>query len=128
MPLQQTKEQERAKQAWVDIREVKGQGYEGKYGSLARKFPVLVLTNGLGHALAFLRAKGKEHHQNLYRHFSVWVTSEIYDSVPGTNGLMEKIIEDDSNTYRRATTEALAFAVWIKRFAEAELQSEEDDN
>jgi len=128
MPLQQTKEQERAKQAWADISQVRGQSYEGKYGSLARKFPVLVLTNGLGHALAFLRAKGKEHHQSLYSHFSVWVTSQTYDANPGTNDLLERIIEDDSNAYRRATTEALAFAVWIKRFAEAELQAEEEDN
>lgn len=128
MPLQQTKEQERAKQAWADISQVKGQKHEGKYGSLARKFPVLVLTNGLGHALAFLRAKGKDHHKELYRHFSEWVTWEVYDARPGTNDLLEKIIEDDSGAYRRATTEALAFAVWIKRLAEAELEAEEDDN
>lgn len=128
MPLQQTKEQERARQAWADISEVNGQPCEGKYGSLARKFPVLVLTNGLGHSLAFLRAKGKDHHKALYRHFSTWVTWEIYDARPGTNDLLERIIEDGSDTYRRATTEALAFAVWIKRFAEAELREEEDDN
>ena len=128
MPLQQTKEQERARHAWTDISQVKSQDYKGKYGSLARKFPVLVLTNGLGHALAFLRAKGKAHHKTLYSHFSVWVTSQIYEASPGTNDLLERIIEDDSSNYRRATTEALAFAVWIKRFAEGELPHEEDED
>src|SRR5262249_10096015 len=99
-----------------------------RYGSLARKFPVLVITNGLGHALAFLCAKGKEHHKALYHHFSVWVTSETYEENPGTDDLLQRITEGDSNTYRSATAEALAFAVWIKRFAEAELPQEEDED
>src|SRR5207244_643045 len=114
----------------------KGQGYEGKYGSLAKKFPALVLTNGLGQALAFLRAKGKDskgrdkpEFQNLYRHISIWVSSQIYNQKDGK--LLERLIGDvagaacDSNTYRRATAETLAFMTWLKRFAEAELTSED---
>jgi CRISPR type III-B/RAMP module-associated protein Cmr5 len=33
----------------------------------------------------------------------------------------------DSQNYRLATSEALAFLQWLKRFAEAELDSEDDD-
>jgi CRISPR-associated protein Cmr5 len=130
MSLQRTQDQERAGAAWGDVSSVKGQGYETKYSSLTKKFPALVLTNGLGQALAFLRAKGKDEHKVLYRHISVWVSGRIYN---GTNDdkLLERLIGGvrgascDSNTYRHATTEALAFISWLKRFAEAELRSEE---
>jgi CRISPR-associated protein Cmr5 len=130
-----TKDQERARAAWSNIQSVKTQGYEAKYSSLAKKFPTLVLTNGLGQTLAFLRAKGKDskgrdkpEFQNLYQHISSWVSNQMYET--GDNKLLERLIgsvpnaPSDSDTYRRAQTEALAFAVWLKRFAEAELKSE----
>lgn len=127
-PLQQTKEQERAAKAWAYIADVKGKTFEGKYGGRVKELPALILTNGLGQTLAFLRAKGKGNPnapQTLYGHLSEWVMSEIASGQQ--DSLLEWIIGQDSSTYRRATTEALAFTVWLKRFAEAELKSEEPD-
>jgi CRISPR-associated protein Cmr5 len=124
--LQKTIEQKRASTAWDNIQEVKNEKFEAKYSGWAKKFPALVLTNGLGQALAFLRAKNKDEHRALYTHFSRWVTSQIYRK--SDDELLEHLIGPHSNSgdYRRATTEALAFAAWLKRFAEAELKSEED--
>ncbi len=122
-------DQARALQAWTLIakednpEKVKSKEWEGKYGSLVKNFPAMIVTNGLGQALAFLKAKKKEHHLGLYRHVSGWVTKEIYGV---TGDLLEKIIADNSANYRRATTETLAFVAWLKRFAEAELKSEEE--
>jgi CRISPR-associated protein Cmr5 len=45
---------------------------------------------------------------------------------PGTGSALEWILRQDSSTYRRATTESLAFLNWLKRFAEAELKIEEE--
>ncbi|MBI4749716.1 MAG: type III-B CRISPR module-associated protein Cmr5 [Acidobacteria bacterium] len=128
MSRQRTIEQARATAAWNNIQEVKGQDFEAKYSSWAKKFPALVLNNGLGQALAFLRAKNKDEHQALYSHFSRWVTSQIYRT--SDNELLERLIGSHSNSldYRHATTETLAFAGWLKRFAEAELKSEEDQS
>jgi CRISPR-associated protein Cmr5 len=100
------------------------------YSSLARKVPMLVLTNGLGQTLAFLKAKGKndpaDEHTVLFRHLSRWVLSQVAPSSPATNGdLLQWVLQNDSAAYRRATTEALAFLTWLKRFAEAELPTEE---
>jgi len=100
------------------------------YSSLARKVPMLVLTNGLGQTLAFLKAKGKndpaDEHTVLFRQLSRWVLDQI---APNTSAsipdLLHWILENDSAAYRRATTEALAFLNWLKRFAEAELPTEE---
>lgn len=128
MSLQQTKEQERAAKAWEYVTAVKGQPFAGEYGGWVKKLPALVLTNGLGQTLAFLRAKGKgkpNAPQMLYDHLSEWVMDEVAPGQP--DSLLEWLIKQDSATYRRATTESLAFIVWLKRFAEATLKAKEPD-
>jgi CRISPR-associated protein Cmr5 len=35
------------------------------------------------------------------------------------------VLQNDSAAYRRATIESLAFLTWLKRFAEAELPTED---
>ena len=120
-------EQERAQTAWEAVAAFKrshNQDDRDSYAALAKKFPMMVLTNGLGQALAFLRAKGKDEHKALYRHFSKWVSGEVYG--PSDEKLLERLIGaepggSDSNMHRRATVETLAFAGWLKRFVEAEL-------
>jgi CRISPR-associated protein Cmr5 len=130
--LQKTLEQKRAEQAWECVQKVtkKSQEFKKKYGSLARKVPMLVLTNGLGQTLAFLKAKGKsdpaDEHTVLFRHLSDWVLSQVAPNTTASNGdLLQWVLHNDSVAYRRATTEALAFLNWLKRFAEAELPTEE---
>lgn len=134
---QQTLEQQRAARAWVDVSKVKGQDFKGKYGGLVRKLPAHVTGNGLGQALAFLRAKsavkpGKQPsaenlaHGTAYRHLSSWVMSQLDpEGQKSGKSLLEWLLEQNSDVYRRATTEALAFLVWLKRFAEAELPEED---
>lgn len=113
----------RAAEAWKNIQSVKSQAYQAKYGSLARKMATLIQVNGLGQTLAFLKAKGKEHHNQMFAHLSEWVCSRT----SGTGNLLDRILTIDSQSYRLATSEALAFLQWLKRFAEAELGSEEDN-
>jgi len=119
--LQKTKDQQRAAQAWKNISDVKAKAFEGLYGGWVKKLPALILTNGLGQALAFLLAKGKrqEAAKTLYDHLSKWIMAEVAQ-VQGVK-LLDWLIKHDSAHYRRATTEALAFVNWLKRFAEAEL-------
>lgn len=122
MATRQTTEQERAKSAWKNVDEIEAASEKGKkeYASLARGLPALIQTNGLGQALAFLRAKGKndptKQHSVIYKHLSVWVCSRMPQE-PGN--LLEWIITQDSGMYRRATREALAYSLWLRRFAEA---------
>jgi len=139
--LQQTLGQKRARQAWEDINSVKHQDFKDKYSTVVKKLPMLIITNGLGQTLAFLRAKstpkpGKppsdenKAHKAAYEHLSFWVTEQIYGT--RDDKLLERIIgtmqgiPGNSQTYRLATAEALAYLAWLKRFAEAELPTEED--
>jgi CRISPR-associated protein Cmr5 len=114
----------RAKDAWEKIQSVKDQGYRAEYGSLARKMPTYIQVNGLAQTLAFLKAKGKEHHTQMFQHLSDWVCSHLKS---GTGNLFDRILIMESQRYRLATSEALAYLQWLKRFAEAhELGSKEN--
>jgi len=137
--LRQTLEQKRAKYAWekiVRIDERKRKDYRG----IVQRFPSLIQTNGLGQALAFLKAKAKdkEHseHQYLYNHLEEWLISDkgpipIYpDPAPNEKEgfkLINRLISNDSTNYRHATMEALALMKWLKRFAEALAPEDKDE-
>ncbi|EKQ67333.1 CRISPR type III-B/RAMP module-associated protein Cmr5 [Leptolyngbyaceae cyanobacterium JSC-12] len=110
----------RAEAAWKDIQGINATDKE--YGSLAREMPTLIQVNGLAQTLAFLKAKNKTHHQNIFKHLSDWVCQQL-----GLQGdLLERVLEMDSQLYRRATAESLAFLQWLKRFAEAKIEKSED--
>jgi CRISPR-associated protein Cmr5 len=129
--LQQTLEQKRAKKAWEDVQSVASHSkddFKKKYGSLARRVPMLVLTNGLGQTLAYLRSKGKDEsneHNVLFRHLSDWTMSQVAPNERDQD-LLAWVLNNDSAAYRRATAEALTYLTWLKRFAEAVLPTEED--
>jgi CRISPR-associated protein Cmr5 len=54
---------------------------------------------------------------------SNWVRQEVKPS--SSADLLQWVANDaETSEYRRATVEALAFLVWLKRFAEAELGEE----
>lgn len=118
-------EQDRAKHAWQCVNEVKNQSFAGDYRSIAVKTPSLILTNGLGQTLAFLKAKGKgdpsNEHEVLYQHITRWLKQQL----KLTDDLLGWIVNSaNSQQYRLATMEALALLQWLKRFAEAVLPKE----
>ncbi len=124
MSQQRSLEQQRAEAAWKRVTAVKGQGYAGKYGQLARSAPADIQANGLGQTLAFWNAKGEAHHRDLFNHVSDWVKGQI--KFTDANLLQWIVNTADTDGYRRATAEAIAFLIWLKRFAEAELPKEGD--
>jgi CRISPR-associated protein Cmr5 len=117
-----TLEQERAKHAWDCVQEVKDKPFAGDYRTIAVRVPSLIVTNGLGQTLAFLKAKGKgepgNEHEVLYRHLTDWVGRKVN----ADGDLLSWLVNTaTSQQYRLATMEALALLQWLKRFAEAEL-------
>jgi CRISPR-associated protein Cmr5 len=110
----------RAEAAWKAVQEIAATDKE--YGSLAREMPTLIQVNGLAQTLAFLKAKNKTHHQNMFKHLSGWVCQQLGLQ----SNLLESVLGMDSQLYRRATAESLAFLQWLKRFAEAKLGANEN--
>ncbi|GCF11707.1 type III-B CRISPR module-associated protein Cmr5 [Dictyobacter arantiisoli] len=143
----QNSEQRRGRHAWTSIQEIKGltdkshKEREKKYRSLARGFNAMLQINGLGQTFGFICAKSKPDKQksevrNEYYYFAQHITNWMKENFRANNiAVMEKeqngfltwIIDNDTTSadYRRATTECLALGVWLRRFAEAELEGEE---
>jgi CRISPR-associated protein Cmr5 len=126
-----------------------------EYVNQVKKLPSLIMTNGLGQTLAFLAAKAKTKEDErtkqktidtgkteglLYTHIEGWLTRTSQEGEPyrapyseALNGegaeparLLFRIARADSATYRRATTEALAFCSWLKSCADALQESKTD--
>ena len=125
---QQRLEQVRAKRAWDDVQSVKTRPFAKKYKSLARGAAADIQTNGLGQTVGFWLSKRADEHGAISGHLSRWVSGQVCPA--GTSHLMNWIMHPDTSTdaYRRATAEAMAYLAWLKRFAEAEIEGEPEDN
>lgn len=129
MSLLQTKEQERAKAAWdcvENANKLSDDQFKKEYRSNALKLPTLILTNGLGQTLAFLKSKGKrdlsKSEEKVYRDIEGWLKRPgVINWGTAQGELIERIMKINSDKYRLVTTEALAFINWLKRFADAVL-------
>jgi len=80
--------------------------------------------NSLGQACATLlaQAKGessdKDAHKRLFDHLEDWLCGS--DAPVGLNKpLMNALVQSDQATYFHAQSEALAYLVWLKKFAQA---------
>jgi CRISPR-associated protein Cmr5 len=120
-------EQKRAVEAWSCIQCVKTSKFKKEYRSVVMKLPSLILTNGLGQTLAFLKSKGKgdvsKSEEKVYQDLQGWLTKpNTINWGKATQGeLIERIMAIDSNKYRMVTMESLSFLNWLKRFADAVL-------
>ena len=142
VPQRRNSEQERGRQAWEAIREIQqhhNDSLEKEYRSLVRRLNTMIQVNGLGQTLGFLKAKGKNDSNRaqhlLLKHLTEWMSVPHHFATEnrapidqGYDGLLRWITDEGttSTDYRRATTECLAFGIWLRRFAEGELK--EPDN
>ena len=100
---------------------------KNKYKSGAKKLPVLIKTNGLGQALAFINERD-EGNKKLYDMIAEWLTCKQLIETGGSVDLVEVVINEPSNKYRQLTTETLALLNWVRRFVDSLMKSVEDDN
>jgi CRISPR-associated protein Cmr5 len=134
-------EQERGRVAWQRVLVIKtnpSKDVRKEYRSLARGLNAMIQINGLGQTLGFFYAKGKNDshkaHTCVLQHLTDWMCGEDQQKQPHfsaanrevllTKGLLAWVTDSETSSadYRRATTECLAFGVWLSRFAEAELE------
>ena len=119
-----TLEQRRAAHALKQIEKVKGRNDAGDYKSYSESLPATIVMNGLGQACATLLAQArgessdKDAHRRLYDHLEDWLCgSEARIGV--SKPLIEALVQSDQSTYCHAQVEALAYLVWLKKFAQA---------
>ena len=99
------------------------------FRSYARKIPQMILSNGLGQTLAFVKAKAKDGnaYELIYSQLTDYLRSDSTARIQmrGDGELIEWVITLDSEKYRFITEEILAFLSWLKRFAEGMIDVEE---
>ena len=124
----QTIEQGRAKFAYDKVKEIadldpdnvhldkqeaaRRRSRQKKYKTGAKKLPVLIKTNGLGQALAYIQTRNT----TLYQQLTSWLRDN--GLIQEDDDLVGAVINMPSNKYRRVTTETLAFLNWVRRFVD----------
>ncbi len=102
-----------------------------EYKSYARKISTMILSNGLGQTLAFIKAKSEKGnaYDLIYSQLTEYMKSAhtVRIQMPKEkNDFVEWVISCDSSKYRYITKEILAFLNWLKRFAEGLIEVEEE--
>jgi len=122
LSTQQTLEQRRAAAAWEHVSKLE-ESHSKEYVSLVRGASATILSCGLGQTIAFYGSKAKKgkEYNLLTTHLAQWLLGnrEKPDKSKDGTDLLQEIINNDSDRYRELTSEALAYLVWLKRFAEA---------
>jgi CRISPR-associated protein Cmr5 len=102
-----------------------------EYKSYTRKIPTMILSNGLGQTLAFVKAKSEKGnaYDLIYSQLTEYMKSAhtVRIQMPKEkNDFVEWVISCDSSKYRYITQEILAFLNWLRRFAEGLIEVEEE--
>jgi CRISPR-associated protein Cmr5 len=101
-----------------------------KYKSYAKKIPSMILSNGLGQTLAFIKSKREKAYEFLYSQLTGYMKSENTVRIPmpkEEEDLTRWVISCNSSKYRYISQEILAFLGWLKRFAEGMIEEERND-
>lgn len=111
---------------------------DGAYKSYVKKIPMLIKTNGLGAAFAFIKSKMKNDKDKkefayhlVYMQTAIWFKehrSYLLPELTNENNLVDEIIKLNSNQYRAVTNEVLALFNWLRRFAEGLIEADETQN
>jgi len=129
-----TMEQERAADALGRVKDLEKKAagnsrqadVNDRYAQEAKGLPATIVMNGLGQALATLRAGKDQHEELLYRHCQDWLCrNDKTAPYPGQQDLLDALTAGSREDYLRAQTEALSWLNWLKKFATAYLEKPE---
>jgi len=116
-------EKGRAEFAYKCAKKASEKEFKKDYRSYVKKIPSMILSNGLGQTLAFIKSKAKNGnaYDFIYNQITDYMKSEHTTRIKmpdNENELVEWVIRMDSTTYRYITQEILAFFNWLRRFAD----------
>ncbi len=124
--MAKTLDQQRAAFAWTCASAGMSTPYSKEYKALAKGAPALIMASGLMPTLAFWNGKKQDAHHTLLDQVTRWVAERIWSQhLAAGQGLqtfspfMEGLAVANSQTYLRATDEALEILKWIRQFVDA---------
>ena len=98
------------------------------YKSYVKKAPMLIKTNGLGAALAFMKEKGKDGNawSLIYQQITEWIENDTKALInTGGEDLVKTVVSLETPDYRALTNEVLALFNWLRRFAEGLIKGDD---
>lgn len=97
-----------------------------EFKSFSAGLPAMILQNGFGQALAFLKGKSKES-KGTDKHFAAytiiinWLVNRKLISSGNDYEVLTQVSTMEQKKYLHAQRETLAMLEWLKRYANAEL-------
>lgn len=121
MPIR-TKQQERAEFALKALEDFKT-GVPENYATFIVGMPNMILSNGLGQSLAFLKAKSsKPERKFVFNVLKNYLQKEYQKDFPiniDDFSFLKKLNEVEQNDYIKMQEEVLRMLEWLKRYARA---------
>jgi len=113
-----TIEQGRAKIAYEFAKEGMNDGKNKEYKNKVKSFPMMVKTNGLGAAVAFINGKNDKDWNKIYTQLDGYIKQNELNDLKKDDSLVSYLTQIDSTLYRAITVEVMALFTWLRRFAE----------
>ena len=102
---------------------------KNEYKSYSKNIPMLIKTNGLASAFAFIKSKkDSKSYQLIYSQTTDWLKTDrkkLIDLTP-EDDLVKCLIALNSPEYRAVTIEVLAFFNWLRRFADGLIEDKKE--
>jgi CRISPR-associated protein Cmr5 len=92
-----------------------------EFTQFCKSFPTMVLQNGLGHALAFIKAKANGKGKSEKKYATTYSTLNAWLIEMGLieNDVLKEVSKMDAQKYVEIQAESLRFLEWIKRYETA---------
>lgn len=113
--MQQTLSQQRAAKALELLSRIPTGDNRKDFSQFCKSFPTMVLKNGLGQALAFIKSKPDKKYENMYTTLNDW----LIEMKLVKEDIFREIHTMDSREYMQTQTESIRFLEWIKRYENA---------
>jgi len=97
------------------------------YSSHIKKLATMLLINGLGQTVVFIKAKSQKDkaYKIIYNQLQEYFKSDIVNiKINNNEDLVKWIISHNSSNYRQIAQETLSLFKWLKRFAEGMIEEE----
>ena len=99
----------------------KDEKFKNEFKSFASGVPSMILMNGFGQALAFIKTKKDEKYKIVFNIVKEWLRKENFVvSLDDDRSFIMEISKMDQKKYLDAQKETLAILEWIKRYAAME--------
>lgn len=127
----ETKQQQRAAFALKALEKFKETGVKKEYSQFIVGMPNMILSNGLGQSLAFLKAKSSKEERNfvffVLKKYLLEEYKSDFTNVQDDFSFLEKINSVSQSKYIKMQEEVLKMLEWLKRYARAFEQADKKE-